>query len=184
LINYLIDPGMHVPTGLKYCCSVHQMEIVGVRVELPANTPMMLLKETDGDGRLLPILIGNPEAASIHAAMQGIRPPRPLTHDLLCSVIEVLDHRIERVTITEIRDHVFMAELSLVDGDGAQTSMSCRPSDACALAIRTEAPIFASDDVMNAAGQSEPATADEEEEELLDEFQDFLESVNPDDFLA
>jgi len=175
---------MHAPTGLKYCRVVHQMELVGVRVELPANTPMMLLKETDGDRRLLPILIGSPEAASIHAAMQGIHPTRPLTHDLLCSVIEVLDHRIERVTITEIRDHVFMAELSLVDGNGVQTSMSCRPSDACALAIRTAAPIFASDDVMIAAGQDEPATADEEEEELLDEFQDFLESVNPDDFLA
>ena len=100
---------------LKYGRDVHQMELVGVRVELPANTPMMMLKEMEGSGRLLPILIGSPEAAAIHAALQGIHPPRPLTHDLLSSVIEVLDHRIDRVTITEIRDHVFMAELSLVD---------------------------------------------------------------------
>ena len=114
------------------------MNLLGVRVELPANTPMMLLKETDGDGRLLPILIGNSEAASIHSAMQGLQPPRPLTHDLLSTVIEVLDHRIDRVTITELRDHVFMAELSLIDSDGVTTSLSCRPSDACALAIRTD----------------------------------------------
>ena len=160
------------------------MKLLGVRVELPANTPMMLLKETDGDGRLLPILIGNSEAASIHSAMQGLQPPRPLTHDLLSTVIEVLDHRIDRITITELRDHVFMAELSLIDSDGVTTSLSCRPSDACALAIRTDAPIYASEEVMESAGQPEPSSADHQEEELIDEFQDFLETVNPDDFLA
>jgi len=160
------------------------MNLLGVRVELPANTPMMLLKETDGDGRLLPILIGNSEAASIHSAMQGLQPPRPLTHDLLSTVIEVLDHRIDRVTITELRDHVFMAELSLVDSDGETTSLSCRPSDACALAIRTDAPIYATDEVLETAGQPEPSSDDDQEEELIDEFQDFLETVNPDDFLA
>ena len=163
---------------------MHQMNLLGVRVELPANTPMMLLKETDGDGRLLPILIGNSEAASIHAAMQGLQPPRPLTHDLLSTVIEVLDHRIDRVTITELRDHVFMAELTLVDSDGVTTSLSCRPSDACALAIRTDAPIYATDEVLETAGQPEPSSDDDQEEELIDEFQDFLETVNPDDFLA
>jgi len=163
---------------------VYQMNLLGVRVELPANTPMMLLKETDGDGRLLPILIGNSEAASIHSAMQGLQPPRPLTHDLLCTVIEVLDHRIDRVIITELRDHVFMAELSLIDSDGVTTSLSCRPSDACALAIRTDAPIYATDEVLETAGQPEPSSADDQEEELIDEFQDFLETVNPDDFLA
>ena len=163
---------------------MHQMNLLGVRVELPANTPMMLLKETDGDGRLLPILIGNSEAASIHSAMQGLQPPRPLTHDLLSTVIEVLDHRIDRVTITELRDHVFMAELSLVDSDGVTTSLSCRPSDACALAIRTDAPVYATDEVLETAGQPEPSSADDQEEELIDEFQDFLETVNPDDFLA
>ncbi|MED6336370.1 MAG: bifunctional nuclease family protein, partial [Actinomycetota bacterium] len=118
---------------------------------------MMLLKEPDGDGRLLPILIGNSEAASIHSAMQGLQPPRPLTHDLLSTVIEVLDHRIDRVTITELRDHVFMAELSLIDSDGVTTSLSCRPSDACALAIRTDAPIYATDEVLEIAGQPEPS---------------------------
>ena len=163
---------------------MHQMNLLGVRVELPANTPMMLLKGTDGDGRLLPILIGNSEAASIHSAMQGLQPPRPLTHDLLSTVIEVLDHRIDRVTITELRDHVFMAELSLVDSGGVTTSLSCRPSDACALAIRTDAPIYATDEVLETAGQPEPSSADDQEEELIDEFQDFLETVNPDDFLA
>ncbi|MED5328487.1 MAG: bifunctional nuclease family protein, partial [Actinomycetota bacterium] len=137
------------------------MNLLGVRVELPANTPMMLLKETDGDGRLLPILIGNSEAASIHSAMQGLQPPRPLTHDLLSTVIEVLDHRIDRVTITELRDHVFMAELSLIDSDGVATSLSCRPSDACALAIRTDAPIYATDEVLETAGQPEPSSADD-----------------------
>ena len=182
--NSLNSPKVRSFSGLMYGQVVHQMELVGVRVELPANTPMMMLKELEGSRRLLPILIGNPEAASIHAAIQGIHPPRPLTHDLLSAVIEALDHRVDRVTITEIRDHVFMAELSLVDGDGVSTALSCRPSDACALAIRTDAPIFASDQVLDTAGQEEAVTAEDEDEELLDEFQDFLQNVNPDDFLA
>ena len=159
------------------------MNLLGVRVELPANTPMMLLKETDGDGRLLPILIGNSEAASIHSAMQGLQPPRPLTHDLLSTVIEVLDHRIDRVTITELRDHVFMAELSLVDSDGVTTSLSCRPSDACACNPHGCTDLCHRRGTET-AGQPEPSSADDQEEELIDEFQDFLETVNPDDFLA
>lgn len=160
------------------------MELLGVRVELPANTPMMLLKELEGSGRLLPILIGNPEAASIHAALQGIQPPRPLTHDLLVTVVEALDHRLSAVTITEMRDHIFIAEVSLVDGDGVTTTLSCRPSDACALAVRTGAEIFASDEVLDVAGRIEPDNDTVDEDEILDEFQDFLKNVSPEDFQA
>ena len=69
------------------------MELVGVRVEIPANTPMLLLRERDGAHRLLPIYIGNPEAASIHSALEGVEPPRPMTHDLMCTVIEDLGQR-------------------------------------------------------------------------------------------
>ena len=162
---------------------VKQMEIVGVRVELPANTPMVLLQETDGDRRLLPIYIGNPEAAAIHSALEGITPPRPLTHDLLVDSIAALGADITGVTITDIRDHTFYAELVINDATGEQVTISCRPSDACAVAVRVGATIHADDSVLDAAGRV-PAEEEPEAEEIIDEFHDFLENVNPEDFGA
>jgi hypothetical protein len=159
------------------------LDLVGVRVELPANTPMVLLRERDGEGRLLPIYIGNPEAASIHAALEGVVPPRPMTHDLMVSLIDDLGATLDRVVITEVRDHTFYAELQFSTPDGAEHRLSSRPSDACALAVRTGVTIFAADDVLDTAGKpaEEPG---EDAEEILDEFHDFLENVNPEDFQA
>jgi bifunctional DNase/RNase len=158
------------------------MELVGVRVEVPANTPVVILREQTGVGRLLPIVIGTPEASSIHAALEGIEPPRPLTHDLLVQILARLDTTLERIVVTEIRDHVFYAELHLVSG-GKQQIMSSRPSDAIAIAVRTGAPIFATESLLLEAAQIPVEVGDDDDEEaIIDEFRDFLDDLDPEDF--
>ena len=159
------------------------MELVGVRVEIPANTPMLLLQEQGGEHRLLPIYIGSPEASAIHYALEGLEPPRPLTHDLFIGVLESLDARLDKVVVTEVRDHTFYAELHLQTGDGEQV-VSSRPSDAVALAIRCGAPIFAADDLLDEVGQVPEPDPAEETEEIIDEFKDFIENVSPEDFAS
>lgn len=157
------------------------MELVGVRVEIPANTPMLLLQEQSGEQRLLPIYIGGPEATAIHYALEGIEPPRPLTHDLFALALTQLGASLERIVITEVREHTYFAELHLNLADGSTKQVSSRPSDAVALAVRAKAPIFAANELLDAVGQApEPAT--EESEEIIDEFKDFIENVSPDDF--
>lgn len=158
------------------------MELVGVRVEVPANTPVVILREQTGAQRLLPIVIGTPEASSIHAALEGIASPRPLTHDLMVQVLEQLETRLERIIVTEIRDHVFYAELHLATM-GRQLVVSCRPSDAIAIAVRTGSPIFATEGLLLQAGQHPVEIADDTDEEaIIDEFRDFLDDLDPDDF--
>ncbi len=157
------------------------MEIVGVRVELPANTPMVLLQERGEARRLLPIYIGNPEAAAIHSALEGIEPPRPLTHDLIIDMVEALNATVDRVTITEVRDHTYFAELSITSATGETLTVPCRPSDGCAIALRCGAMIEAVDDVLEAAGRP-PVDDEPESDDIIDEFHDFLENVNPEDF--
>ncbi len=157
------------------------MELIGVRVEIPANTPMVLLQEQGGTERLLPIYIGSPEASAIHYALEGIDPPRPLTHDLFISVLERLGAELDQVVVTEVRDHTYYAELHLSTAGGTQV-VSSRPSDAIALAVRCGAPIFADDDLLDEVGQVPEPEPEEQAEEIIDEFKDFIESVSPDDF--
>ncbi len=160
------------------------MEVAGVRVELPANTPMVVLREQAGRHRLLPIMIGSPEASAIHNALEGIVPQRPLTHDLMVNVFAALGARLESVVVTEVREHTFFAELHLRT-DGGDTVVSSRPSDALALAVRTGTPIFANEELLDEAALDAPdEVAVEEEEAILDEFRDFLEEINPEDFGA
>jgi len=159
------------------------MELVGVHV-VAANTPAMMLRESHGEGRLLPILIGSPEAASIHGVLEGQVPPRPLTHDLAVTLLAVLGATLETVVITEVRDRTFFAELHLRTATG-EVVVSARPSDGIALAVRTGAAILAAEDVLDAAGQ--PAEIDDDEDEddeelILEEFRDFLDDLDPDDF--
>jgi bifunctional DNase/RNase len=164
---------------------VIRLELLGVRVELPANTPVVMLREDRAEAaRVLPILIGGPEASAIHSAMEGIAPPRPLTHDLLATVLQALGATLERVVITEVREHTFFAELHLRTTTG-ESVVSCRPSDAIALAVRTGTPIFAEEALLDEAAV-EPAVVDEgdDEEAILDEFRDFLDDISPDDFSA
>ncbi len=158
------------------------LELVGVRIEVPANTPMMLLQESDGERRLLPIYIGHPEASAIHVAIEGIEPPRPLTHDLFINSLIELGAAIEQIVITEVREHTFFAELHLAVDDTSHV-ISARPSDAVALAVRFGAPILASEQLLDEAGQpAELASDDDEEDEIIDEFKDFIDNVSPDDF--
>jgi bifunctional DNase/RNase len=160
---------------------VIEMALEGVRVEMPANSPLILLREKAGEGRLLPIYIGGPEAQSIAYALDGRVPPRPLTHDLLCSVVTTLGGELDHVTVTALEEEIFFAEL--VVKRGAETfTVSSRPSDAVAIAVRLQVPIFCADTVLDTAGQPAPAAPAPESEELVDEFREFLDHINPEDF--
>jgi bifunctional DNase/RNase len=161
--------------------AVTPMELVGVRVEIPANTPMVLLQESQAPQRLLPILIGGAEASAIHYALEGLEPPRPLTHDLFVTVMHTLGASLDRVVVTEVRDHTFYAELHLSTPSGAKV-VSSRPSDAIALAVRVGAPLFANDELLDEVGQLPAPDRDDDAEEIIDEFKDFIEHVNPEDF--
>lgn len=132
--------------------------------------------------RVLPIFIGAFEAESISLALRKIVPPRPLTHDLLCAVVEELGGRLERVVITELRDRTFFAELHLRTGTGPLV-ISARPSDSLALAARVGCSVFVADAVLDEAGQA-PVEEPDTPSELLDEFRAFIEDVNPDDFAS
>ncbi len=153
------------------------MELVGVRVELPGNQPIVLLREAGGV-RYLPIWIGAVEATAIAYALEKMVPQRPLTHDLLKTVSEALGSRVARVVVTELRDSVFYADL-IFDQGGDEVSVSSRPSDAIALAARTDAPIFATPEVLDDAGIE---FRDEDEEAEIERFREFLEDISPEDF--
>ena len=154
------------------------LDVLGVRVEMPTNQPIVLLRERDGD-RYLPIWIGAAEATAIAYAQQGVVPPRPLTHDLLRNVIDELGHTLTRVRIVALKDGVFHAVLDL-DG-GAQaggTDIESRSSDAIALALRAGAEIVAEEDLLDEAGIEMAQTEDDE----VEKFKAFLVHVSADDF--
>lgn len=154
------------------------LEVIGVRVELPSNTPIVLLKETDGN-RYLPIWVGTTEATSIATALEGVTTPRPLTHDLMRLVLDAVGVLATRVVITEMRDQVYYADLAL-DSAGTEVKVSSRPSDAIALAVRTGTPIFALRALLDEVG----IYYDEEQdaEEQVARFREFLEEVTVEDF--
>ncbi len=149
------------------------MEFVGVRVEMPSNQPIVLLKEANGD-RYLPIWIGMTEATAIALAQADEPPPRPLTHDLFRNVLGALKVSLERVNIVALRDGIFYADLVFSNG----VEVSARPSDSIALALRTDALIFASEEVMRENGVS---MADDQEDEV-EKFREFLDNISPEDF--
>jgi bifunctional DNase/RNase len=153
--------------------AVRELSVVGVRVELPTNQPIVLLKEVDGD-RYLPIWIGAVEATAIAYEQQGVKPARPLTHDLLRDVLSALKAPLRAVEIVEMRDNIFYAEL--VIGEGVR--VSARPSDSIALALRVGAPIRCADQVLTEAAIVIP----DEQEDEVEKFREFLEQVSPEDF--
>jgi uncharacterized protein len=159
---------------------VIRLSLIGVRVEVPTNQPIVLLREDDGT-RFLPIFIGQPEATAIVYALQGEETPRPMTHDLFKTVLDDLAVKLERVEITALHDGTFYAEIEL-DRDGTRTRISSRPSDAIALAVRFgETPIFADEAVLDEAGVL--FEADEEEQEV-EQFREFLDNITPEDFAS
>ena len=153
---------------------MNELNVVGVRVELPSNQPIVLLKEAEGD-RYLPIWIGAVEATAIAYAQQGIVPARPMTHDLFRDVLDAVGATLSAVRITELRDGIFYAEL-VFDGG---VEVSARPSDAIALAIRTGVTIYGEEAVLAEAGISVPA---EEQEDEVERFREFLDQISPEDF--
>ena len=154
---------------------LHLVEVVGVRVEMPSNQPIVLLKEVDGI-RYLPIWVGATEATAIAFAQQGLTPPRPLTHDLMKNIIGDLGSKVESVQVTHLSDGVFYSKIMLEKG----VEVSARPSDAIALALRTGALIYATEDLFQAAGIEIPDQADDQ----VEAFREFLDQINPEDFLG
>ncbi|MEA3019665.1 MAG: uncharacterized protein QOI47_1189 [Actinomycetota bacterium] len=153
-----------------------------MRLELPANAPVVLLREQGGD-RVLPIYIGPEEAKAIVQALEGIEVPRPMTHDLMRDSLVALGATVVRITVTELRERTFFAELELRH-DGRTVRVSSRPSDAIALAVRVDAPIYASEAVLDEAA-APPVEEDddpEEQEEIVGQFREFIDQVNPEDF--
>ncbi|GAB2978411.1 bifunctional nuclease family protein [Nocardioides montaniterrae] len=152
---------------------MREVDVMGVRVEMPSNQPIVLLREVVGD-RYLPIWIGAVEATAIAFAQQGVVPPRPLTHDLIKDILAATGSELSQVRITDVRDGVFYA--TLVFADGAE--VSARPSDSIALALRTGTTIMCEEAVLEEAGLAVPAEQDEE----VEKFRDFLDHVSPEDF--
>ena len=155
-----------------------ELALVGVRVELPSNQPIVLLKESDGE-RYLPIWIGAVEATAIAFALQGIQTPRPMTHDLLRDILASSEIEVERIVISELVDQTFYATIRM-STNGKATEVSSRPSDAIALAVRVNVPIYADEEVLEQAGIE---LRDEEESEV-EKFREFLDQVSPEDFAA
>lgn len=152
---------------------MREVEVVGVRVEMPTNQPLVLLRELDG-GRYLPIWIGAVEASAIAYAQQGTVTARPLTHELMQSIVEALGDELNEVQIIDVRDGIFYA--SLIFASGAE--VEARPSDSIALALRSGARILCAEDVLDEAGIL--ATTDEDEE--IEKFREFLDEISPEDF--
>jgi bifunctional DNase/RNase len=167
--------------------SMVAMQVVGVRIEMPSNQPIVLLKEIDGV-RFLPIWVGAVEATAIAFAQQGVIPPRPLTHDLMQDIVESLDATLTAVQVTAIEEGVFMASLLIRDPDGNAVSISARPSDAIALALRTHSNILADSDLLDNVGIEIPEDVAEDalnasgESSEMERFREFLDQINPEDF--
>lgn len=156
-----------------------EVEVVGIRLELPANQPVLVLRDLD-NSRYLPLWIGTSEATAISLALEEVLPPRPLTHDLLVEVIEHLDDQVLSAAITELVDGVYYAQLEFAN----HGVVSARPSDAVAVAIRCGVPIFVSADVLDEAGMDVVADDEisEDPDEELEKFRAFLDEINPEDF--
>ena len=157
------------------------MEVIGVRVEMPSNQPIVLLKEIDGS-RFLPIWVGAVEATAIAFAQQGVEPPRPLTHDLMNNLLDTLDATLTAVHLTEIKDGIFYATMLLRDTKGAQLTISARPSDAIALAVRSHSNILATEALLDEVGIEIPQGDGENQE--VEKFREFLDQINPEDFVG
>jgi uncharacterized protein len=153
-----------------------ELNLVGVRLELPSEQPVVLLREREGK-RYLPIWIGPNEAQAIAFALSGVVPPRPLTHDLMKNLLEEVGMHVDRILITELREGIFYAVIQLSQ-NGSRFEVSSRPSDAIALAVRATVPIYASEEVLSEASIDVP----DEDEQEVEKFRAFLDEVTPEDF--
>jgi bifunctional DNase/RNase len=169
------------------------MEVVGVRIEMPSNQPIVLLKEVEGS-RFLPIWVGAVEATAIAFAQQGMVAQRPLTHDLIANILEAADLTMTAVQVVQLKDGIFYAELQVRTDSGTVLKISARPSDAIAIALRTKSNILADSDLLDEVGIDIPERLlGEGEGDLgvggeggsdveLERFREFLDQINPEDF--
>ncbi|MDZ4063214.1 MAG: bifunctional nuclease family protein [Coriobacteriia bacterium] len=160
------------------------VRIASLSVDAATNQPVIILRpiaEEPGGGRLLPIWIGHTEATAILLALQGMEPPRPMTHDLLKNVLDTLGFHVARVEITRVEQGTYYAAIVL-RGEERQLAIDARPSDSIALAVRTRSPIFVAEDVLDDASVPETDLAETSPEEELEKFREFLEHVDPNDF--
>jgi bifunctional DNase/RNase len=167
------------PPSLERESFVQQMQIYGVSFDMVGKQPIVLLKTVDGN-KFLPIWIGHPEAAAILMKLQGASTPRPMTHDLLSDVLDQMEAKCERVSVTELRDNTFYASITITV-NGSEVEIDSRPSDALALAVRVSAPIFAAEEVIEESA-IEFEHEVEDTEEVVEKFKDFLDEVSPEDF--
>jgi bifunctional DNase/RNase len=167
---------------------VRQVDVVGVRLELPSNQPVLILRDQQAT-RYLPLWIGTAEATAISLALEGVESPRPLTHDLLANVIDHLGGQVTSVTVSELVEGTFFATINFLNHD----SISARPSDGVALAVRNGVPVFVAQDVMDFAGMDLAIDDDfapgdagfgdtDMSQEELEKFRAFLDDIKPDDF--
>jgi hypothetical protein len=156
-------------------------ELEGIRVEVPSNIPVMLIREIDDSRRVIPIYIGEAEASSISVALSCVVPDRPLTHDLMLNTISEMGGEVVMVVVTDVKEHTYFANIHIAV-DGAERVISARPSDAIALAVRAEVPVFVESDLMDKVGKSSVTAEESDEEEILDDFREFINSINPEDF--
>jgi uncharacterized protein len=161
------------------------VDVLGVNVEVPNGAPFVLLREHDAPNRVLPISVGAPEALAIGLALSNTSPPRPLTHDLVVALLDHLHAHVDHVEVTALLDGTFHAELAL-QGPAGERRIDSRPSDAIALALRVDAPVFASEDVLDEAGTipSVVTDADAVDEEAIEaevaRFRTLLDDLEPD----
>ncbi len=160
---------------------MQEMVIYGVSFDMVGKQPIVLLKTVEGS-KFLPIWIGHPEAASILMKLQGASTPRPMTHDLLCDMLGELEVRCTQVAVTELRENTFFASITL-SVNGRELEIDSRPSDAIALAVRSGAPIYAAEEVI-AESAIEFEQSEEESEDVVEQFKEFLDQVSPEDFAA
>ena len=158
---------------------MQEMVIYGVSFDMVGKQPIVLLKAVDTN-KFLPIWIGHPEAAAILMKLQSATTPRPMTHDLVTEILTQLDAQVVRITVTELRESTFYAQIT-VQQNGSEIEIDSRPSDAIALAVRADAPIFAAEEVIEESA-IEFEGDDVNEEEIVTEFKQFLEHVTPDEF--
>ena len=160
---------------------VQEMVIYGVSFDMVGKQPIVLLKTVDSN-KFLPIWIGHSEAAAILMNLQNTSTPRPMTHDLLTDMLTEVNAKVSRIAVTELRENTFFATITL-SMNGRELEIDSRPSDALALAVRTDAPIFAAEDVI-AESAIEFEHEVEDQEEVVEKFKDFLDRVTPEDFLG
>lgn len=159
------------------------LSVRAVRLDRMSNTPIVTLREEESPRRQFEIFIGAPEAASIQIALDDEKTPRPLTHDLFVLALERINVSVERVVLTHVSSGTYYADVVLLPDGGQETTVSARPSDALAIALRASCPIYALETLLDEVGEVVEEEPDQPAEaEIIDEFRDFIENISPDDF--